>query len=152
MREMKYDEFVIASYLSKKMEFPTIVISTDGHTTEAIKIQNGQIVSKAEAKCDFRYDKFNFNTGAKIALDRLTKEIPYKDKPYNGKALCYDVHNQKNVPGCFKENKIYQFKDGYPLDVDNKVINNREVSAITNRNMETNTGWTKDWFIPIKED
>lgn len=58
-----------------------IHITTDGKTTYAVLKQDGKVLSRSEAKCH-PDDKFDFETGAKIALDRLEikKEV---DEPKN---------------------------------------------------------------------
>ena len=57
-----------------------IHITTDGKTTYAVLEQNGKVLSRSEAKCH-PDDKFDFETGAKIAFDRL--EIKYDIKIYH---------------------------------------------------------------------
>ena len=58
-----------------------IHITTDGKTTYAVLKQDGKVLSRSEAKCH-PDDKFDFETGAKIAFDRLEikKEV---DEPKN---------------------------------------------------------------------
>ena len=60
-----------------------IHITTDGKTTYAVLKQNGKVLSRSEAKCH-PDDKFDFETGAKIALDRLEikKEIKQSENPF----------------------------------------------------------------------
>lgn len=60
-----------------------IHITTDGKTTYAVLKQNGKILSRSEAKCH-PDDKFDFKTGAKIALDRLEikKEVKQSENPF----------------------------------------------------------------------
>jgi hypothetical protein len=48
----------------------SIHITTDGKTTHAILKEGGKVSKRAKAVCSPR-DKFDFNTGARIALDRL---------------------------------------------------------------------------------
>lgn len=58
-----------------------IHITTDGKTTYAVLKQYGKVLSRSEAKCH-PDDKFDFETGAKIAFDRL--EIKRElDEPKN---------------------------------------------------------------------
>jgi hypothetical protein len=49
---------------------PKIVITTDGKITTAKMYENGKVVKTAEAKC-CPEDTFDFNVGAKLAVDRL---------------------------------------------------------------------------------
>lgn len=60
-----------------------IHITTDGKTTYAVLKQNGKILSRSEAKCH-PDDKFDFETGAKIAFDRLEikKEVDEPKNPF----------------------------------------------------------------------
>lgn len=83
-----------------------IVITTDGVTTTAKKYDGKKIVKEAKAVCS-KDDTFNFDVGAKLAMERLMKE----DKPnlYNGKVVCVDIGNAVQV---YTKGKIYQFRDG----------------------------------------
>lgn len=60
-----------------------IHITTDGKTTYAVLKQNGKVLSRSEAKCH-PDDKFDFETGAKIAFDRLEikKEVKQSENPF----------------------------------------------------------------------
>lgn len=60
-----------------------IHITTDGKTTYAVFKQNGKVLSRSEAKCH-PDDKFDFETGAKIAFDRLEikKEVDEPKNPF----------------------------------------------------------------------
>lgn len=60
-----------------------IHITTDGKTTYAVLKQDGKVLSRSEAKCH-PDDKFDFTTGAKIALDRLEikKEVKQPENPF----------------------------------------------------------------------
>lgn len=62
---------------------PEIHITTDGKTTYAVLKQDGKVLSRSEAKCH-PDDKFDFETGAKIALDRLEikKETEQSENPF----------------------------------------------------------------------
>lgn len=62
---------------------PEIHITTDGKTTYAVLKQDGKVLSRSEAKCH-PDDKFDFETGAKIALDRLEikKEVKQSKNPF----------------------------------------------------------------------
>lgn len=60
-----------------------IHITTDGKTTYAVLKQDGKVLSRSEAKCH-PDDKFDFETGAKIAFDRLEikKETEQSENPF----------------------------------------------------------------------
>ena len=53
---------------------PKIVITTDGKTTTAKLYNNKSLRELATAKCSPE-DKFDFNIGAKLAMDRLMKAV-----------------------------------------------------------------------------
>lgn len=87
-----------------------IVITHDGKVTTATRyIANGKKVT-ATASCSPE-DTFDFNVGAKLALERLTGKINEDKKPeyYNGKVVCI---NSGNVPMDLTVGKIYNFVDG----------------------------------------
>ena len=54
---------------------PVITISCDGKTTVAQMIKRGKIVKETSAKCNPK-DDFNYQTGVKLAIDRLFSK-PY---------------------------------------------------------------------------
>lgn len=56
-----------------------IVITTDGTTTRAALYDGHKLIREAKAICS-KDDTFDFETGAKIAIDRLT-EKPAEPKP-----------------------------------------------------------------------
>lgn len=62
---------------------PEIHITTDGKITYAVFKQDGKVLSRSEAKCH-PDDKFDFETGAKIAFDRLEikKEVKQSENPF----------------------------------------------------------------------
>lgn len=55
---------------TRQKMFPTIVISTDGKTTKAVKRMEKTEIKRATARCSPE-DSFDFDTGAKIAMERL---------------------------------------------------------------------------------
>lgn len=59
------------------------------------------------AKCN-PADEFDFNTGARLAFDRLTAKEPEQPKYYNHKVVCV-----KAKTPMFTTGKIYEVKDGY---------------------------------------
>lgn len=92
-----------------------IVITTDGVTTTARKYDGKNFIKEAKAVCS-KDDTFNFDVGAKLAMERLMAED--KPKLYNGKVVCIEVseHNRG-----FTKGKIYRFAEGFMLDDDNEV-------------------------------
>ena len=87
-----------------------IVITTDGTETLARLYDGNKVIKTATAKCA-PDDTFNFETGAKIAFDRLfEKHEKEEPKYFNGKAVC--VHGRLG----FTAGKIYEFVNGQCLD------------------------------------
>lgn len=58
------------------------------------------------AKCN-PADEFDFNIGAKLALERLINPEPEKPKYYTGKVVCIDDSGGSHTKG-----KIYEVSDG----------------------------------------
>lgn len=87
-----------------------IVITSDGKETLARLYDGYEVIKSAIAKCSPE-DTFDFETGARIAFDRLVGTEPIEEKPkyYNGKVVCVD--NRYNE-SAYTVGKIYQFKDG----------------------------------------
>ena len=87
-----------------------IVITTDGTETLARLYDGNKVIKTATAKCS-PDDKFDFETGATIAFDRLfDKHEKEEPKYFNGKAVC--VHGRLG----FTAGKIYEFVNGQCLD------------------------------------
>lgn len=84
-----------------------IVITTNGAETFARLYEGNKVIKTATAKCS-PDDKFSFETGAKIAFERLfDSEEP---KYFNGKAVCVNKY------AGFTIGKIYEFVDGRCFD------------------------------------
>ena len=92
-----------------------IVITTDSVTTTARKYDGKKLVKEAKAACS-KDDAFNFDVGAKLAMERLMAED--KPKLYNGKVVCIEVSDHNRG---FTKGKIYRFAEGFMLDDDNDV-------------------------------
>ena len=90
-----------------------IVITTDGVTTTAKKYDGKNLIKEAKAVCS-RDDTFNFDVGAKLAMERLLEEKP---KLYNGKVVCIEASHRTG----FTKGKIYRFTEGFTLDDNNEV-------------------------------
>lgn len=87
-----------------------IVITTDGTETLARLYGGNKVVKTATAKCSAD-DKFSFETGAKIAFERLfDSEEKEEPKYFNGKVVCV------NEDIGFTVGKIYEFVDGQCFD------------------------------------
>lgn len=75
---------------------PEIHITTDGKTTYAILKQDRKVLSRSEAKCH-PDDKFDFETGAKIAFDRLEikKKTEQSENPFKPGDIVECIFNYK---------------------------------------------------------
>ena len=88
-----------------------IVITTDGTETLARLYDGNKIIKTSTAKCS-PDDKFDFETGATIAFDRLFDKYEKEESKYfNGKVVC--VSEQYAGFTC---GKIYEFVNGQCLD------------------------------------
>lgn len=110
--ELLEDGFLVKYAWTDEMLEPArtekIVITSDGVTTTAKKYDSKKLVKEAKAVCS-KDDTFNFDVGAKLAMDRLLEEKP---KLYNGKVVC--VSSGLYSVG-YTKGKIYQFKNGYTV-------------------------------------
>lgn len=93
-----------------------VVITTDGTTTRAALYDGHKLIREAKAICS-KEDAFKFETGAKIAFERLTAKPaepkPKKElNPLNTKVFIIDGCND------FKSGHIYEIKDGKIHDDD----------------------------------
>lgn len=113
--ELLEDGFLVKYSWTDEMLEPIctekIVITSDGVTTTARKYDGKNLIKEAKAVCS-KDDTFNFDVGAKLAMDRLAENKP---KLYNGKVVC--VSSSIYSLG-YTKGKIYQFKNGYMVDDD----------------------------------
>lgn len=58
----------------ERVESKSIHITTDGKTTHAVLKEGGKVSKRAKAVCS-PHDEFDFNTGARIAFDRLCTSL-----------------------------------------------------------------------------
>lgn len=86
-----------------------IVITSNGAETLARLYDGNKVIKTATAKCS-PGDKFSFETGAKIAFERLLDYAEKEPKYFNGKAVCVEGY-----PG-FTVGRIYEFVDGQCVD------------------------------------
>ena len=86
-----------------------IVITTDGVETLARLYDGKKVVKTATAKCS-PDDKFSFETGAKIAFERLIDYAEKEPKYFNGKVVCVNKY------AGFTVGKIYKFVNGQCFD------------------------------------
>lgn len=93
-------------------------VTTDGKTTHAILKENGKVVKRARADCDPR-DKFDFETGARLAIDRVFRKEEKQGFKFNigdkvtvvdsGRAYCRYVEFMKQ----FGEEILGHYAYGY---------------------------------------
>ena len=86
-----------------------IVITTDGTETRARLYDGKKVVKTVTAKCS-PDDKFSFETGAKIAFERLIDYAEKEPKYFNGKVVCVNKY------AGFTVGKIYKFVNGQCFD------------------------------------
>ena len=86
-----------------------IVITTDGAETLARLYDGKKVVKTATAKCS-PDDNFSFETGAKIAFERLIGYAEKEPKYFNGKVVCVNKY------AGFTVGKIYKFVNGQCFD------------------------------------
>ena len=107
--ELLEDGFLVKYSWTDEMLEPIctekIVITTDGVSTTARKYDGKNLIKEAKAVCS-KDDEFNFDVGAKLAMERLMAED--KPKLYNGKVVCVDPNGIRS----YTKGRIYQFKDG----------------------------------------
>lgn len=115
-----------------------IVITSDGEKTLARLYDGKKVVKTATAKCSPE-DKFDFETGATIAFDRLFEKCEKKEEPkyFSGKVVCVDEYLG------FTVGKIYEFVNGQCFD-DQKML---RPSCRKCEDLE----FFEDAFIPLVE-
>lgn len=74
-------------------------------------------------------DEFDFNTGAKLAFERLINPEPEKPKYYSGKVVCIKSLESFSIVG-----KIYNVKDGI-LDFENGLTSTTRFKSIDDINI-----------------
>ena len=79
-----------------------IVITTDGTETLARLYDGNKVIKTTTAKCS-PDDNFSFETGAKIAFERLIDYAEKEPKYFNGKVVCVNKY------AGFTVGKIYKF-------------------------------------------
>lgn len=92
-----------------------IVITTDGAETLARLYDGNKVIKTTTAKCS-PDDKFSFETGTKIAFERLfDSEEKEEPKYFSGKAVCVKPYHR------FTVGKIYEFDNGQCFDDDDEI-------------------------------
>ena len=99
-----------------KKKLPTIVITTDGKTTTAIKRVGKVVIGKTTSVCGDD-DDFDFDIGAAVAISRLIGgkyQIEENPKPrggWSGKVVCLETNKRWWTPG-----KCYDVSDALIID------------------------------------
>lgn len=89
-------------------------------------------------------DEFDFNTGAKLAFERLTNPEPEKPKYYSGKVVCVASPDEDFTVG-----KIYKFESGKTQDNEG----NYRPTGYSLKELEDDYCFTNSYkFIPLIED
>jgi hypothetical protein len=91
-----------------------VVITTDGTTTRAALYDGHKLIREAKAMCS-KEDVFDFETGAKIAFERLTAK-PAEPKPKKVLKLLNTKIFVIDGQGDFESGHIYEIKDGKIID------------------------------------
>mgnify|MGYP006916043099 CR=1 FL=1 len=116
----------------------TIVIYRDGNSVIAKDKVTGK---KAVAKCH-PDDEFDFMTGAKLALERLSQPEEEKPKYFNGMVVCI-----KSGTPLVTKGKIYEFKDGISKFNDGSIMLTPPIKSVEELNARLHSK-----FIEIVEE
>lgn len=146
-----FDDLVIVCFQNSvaKWRVPTRFLKLAKPEKIIIYRNGAEIIAKntatgkaGVARCN-PADEFDFNTGVKLAFERLMNPEAEKPKYYTGKVVCVE-----SPDGDFTVGKIYSFKNGRTRDntgwlrpIDYRVVD------ITHYN--TNSAYT---FVPLIED
>lgn len=74
-------------------------------------IAKNTLTGKTGVACCNSASEFDFNTGAKLAFERLINPKPKKPKYYSGKVVCVSSNSSFYTKG-----KVYEIKDGVGKD------------------------------------
>lgn len=115
-----------------------IVITTDGKTTTAKYYAGKFIIETATSKCS-PDDKFDFETGAKIAFERLTGTPKVtEEKPLLNTKICIVDGDEA-------------FKTGHIYDIINGKIKNSSGELLPYKNAFHSIAEVESYFSPTKE-
>lgn len=129
-----YDESQNLIFDSTEKDNKSILLIRRGKEITAYDIVTGK---KGVAKCH-PDDKFDFSTGAQIALDRMNA--------YNAKIVCVD----SRYSHVFKKGKIYIVKDGEICSTNRIPVNKYDKMRYKNIDEINKNNWGQ--FIEIIED
>lgn len=127
-----------------KLHNQKVIITTDGINVTARLKEDGNELNKTIAKCNPQ-DTFDFETGAKLAFERLFEKEVKEPKPYNAKIVCV------KVVGRFTKGKIYEVKDGFLFDDIGLKFEKRSVNSKGYKNIEEINNNLVSQFIEVVE-
>lgn len=125
-------------------EKETIVIYRKSNETIAIRKENGKEVKRAFAKCS-PDDTYDFQTGAKIAMDRLFE--PEKPKGYTHKIVCISSAGEHFIAG-----KIYEVKEGELRTETGEIFRSGMLDDIPYSNLDEINKDLRSKFIELVEE
>lgn len=118
----------------------SIIINTDGYkvVTATLYDENGEQLRKETAKCSPE-DVFDFEVGAKLAVERLFRKIN-KEIKWNAKVVCV-----RSKSKCYTKGKIYEVKNG-------SITNNIGEDLIHSfESIDELNAWAESKFIEVVE-
>ena len=127
-----FDDLVIVRFQNSvvKWRVPTRFLKLAKPEKIIIYRNGAEVVAKntatgktGVARCN-PADEFDFNTGAKLALERLINPEPEKPKYYTGKVVCVTPFTSFYTKG-----KVYEIKDGVGKNDEGNKMTNRPVKS-----------------------
>lgn len=114
------DSWWVYSKFLKNIRPEKIIIYRNGSEVIAKNTATGKT---GVARCN-PADEFDFNTGVKLAFERLINPEPEKPKYYSGKVVCVSSYTSFYTKG-----KIYEIKDGVGKDDTGDTMTRRPVKS-----------------------
>lgn len=108
------DFWLFEPNLVTKVEEDKIVITKDGMKTIATHYHDGEKVGMGVAKCNSKEDKYDFEYGATLAMDRLfNRSEPAEEEPTypSGNFVCV-----KDYTPWWQLGRVYHFDNGHTYD------------------------------------
>lgn len=108
------DFWLLEPNLVTKVEEDKIVITKDGMNTIATHYHDGEKVGMGVAKCNSKEDKYDFEYGATLAMDRLfNRSDPAEKKPKypSGNFVCV-----RDCAPWWELGRVYHFDNGHTYD------------------------------------
>lgn len=125
-----------------------LIITVNGAETLARLYEGNKVIKSATAKCS-PDDTFDFEKGAKLAIDRLFGKNEKKaPQYYNGKVVCV---SKRTSAAAYTVGKIYEFKDGRVKIDNNAIIPSDDKDAVTSVGDWNSRDYLWARFIPLVE-